>query len=236
MNLIDKHKIRIIVFLVTLLILNTNSSKVLADEGYLIVRVVDVDYPPLVYIFTDGHYTGFEFLFHIEIENPTQSVINVTYSCSPTPFPHLRAKLEDNSLDATISTQYEWLYPKNLTIPPGIEKRYHYSSIIILNYENDHLPLGEYELWFDYTNCSYSYVPVITQSMFIYVTENSTIFFYEYNNETEIVSTIQNTEATNFNLVFPIIPFLIVIVLYRRITKKKGCKNIHQIIQRYLIL
>jgi hypothetical protein len=196
-----KQRIKSVLMISLTMLLLFGKPEALAEGEYLIVRVVDVDYPPSAYIFTDGNYTGFTFRFYLEEENPSQSIINITYSCSPTPFPHLRANLEDKNLDTVMSTQYEWGGWQNYSKPPGITERSHPSSIIVFDYQKNHLPLGEYEIWFDYTNCSYTYVPVITYSLIITVTKESTTYFFEYNNETKIDYTSPTIESSYFSLV-----------------------------------
>ncbi len=222
MTVVNKQKVKTILLISTVLLLMGNKQEVIAEEEYLIVRIVDAEYPPSVYVFTGWNYTGFSLRFYMEVENPTQSEINITYWCSPLPFPHLRTNLENESLEATISTQYEWSYPQNYSMPPGIEQRSHPAAIIIFNYEETQLPLGEYEIWYDYTDCSYTYVPVITQSMFIYVTEDSISYFFEYNNETKVVSTTQFTDTTNqftdtanLVLIYFITPYIVNAILNR---------------------
>ena len=193
----------------------------MAEDQYLIVRIVDADFPPSVTIFTDGNYTGFSLRFYMEIENPTSSNIDITYWCSPLPYPHLKANLENQSLETTITSIIEPLAPKNYSMPPGIEERSHPSAIIVFDYEEGQLPLGEYEIWYDYTDCSYTHVPVITYSMFINVTEDKISYFYEYNNETRVVSTVQFTDETNFGIVYVTIQSLIILSLSNSLRRKK---------------
>ncbi|MCG3217076.1 MAG: hypothetical protein KAS63_10145 [Candidatus Heimdallarchaeota archaeon] len=183
-----------------------------AEDEYLIVRIVDADYPPSVKVQEDKHRTTFTFFIDYQTENPTSSPINVTYVCGPYPFPYLRTNLRDKSLKATHIFSVQW--PAGETsIQPGFRNDSQYLSFRVENYVNESLPLGTYELWFDYTNCSSSPVPVVTEKMYIDVTETSVTYYFDYNNESRVVSSLQQTDYIESLF---IICLLLVVKVYSR--------------------
>ncbi|MHA1397677.1 MAG: hypothetical protein ACTSSF_08230 [Candidatus Heimdallarchaeaceae archaeon] len=194
--------------------------QIYAEEEHLIVRIIDAEYPPDILMFNDSYQTLFEFRVQLQIENPTQSIIQGVYVCSPFPFPHLKANLENSSLNIELDVLFEWPIG-NFSIPPGTENRSAYLDFWISPYQNQHLPTGEYEIWFDFTNCSYVPVPVITKKMFIYVTEINVTYLFEYNNELRVV--FPKPQETDYN-VAALATFILLVVLrykvYMRLKKK----------------
>ena len=189
-----------------------------AEDEYLIVRIVDADYPPSVKVQEDKHRTTFTFFIDYQTENPTSSPINVTYVCGPYPFPYLRTNLRDKSLKATHIFSVQW--PAGETsIQPGFRNDSQYLSFRVENYVNESLPLGTYEIWFDYTNCSSSPVPVVTEKMYIDVTENSITYYFDYNNETRVVSSLQQTSSYSLSILGSF--FLVLAVIINRKNKKR---------------
>ncbi|NPD87574.1 MAG: hypothetical protein HGN29_02555 [Asgard group archaeon] len=194
-----------------------------AEEEYLIVRVLDAEYPPRVRASEQGDYTLFSFTLQIQIENPTQSVIQGPYVCSPIPFPRLQTNLENKSLEVSATMVLEGTVG-NLSIQPGNRNESKYFGIHVENYVNESLPLGVYELWFDFTNCSYVPVPVVTEKMFIFVTPSNITYYFEYNDETRVVS--PSLQETNFS-VSVFISFFIVVAIKLNLSNRfrKDMKN-----------
>ena len=215
-----KLSICLLFSILLLVFLSPSPMQINAEEDYLIVRVVDADYPPSVKVQEDKHRTTFTFFIDYQTENPTSSPINVTYVCGPYPFPYLRTNLRDKSLKATHIFSVQW--PAGETsIQPGFRNDSQYLSFRVENYVNESLPLGTYEMWFDYTNCSSSPVPVITEKMYIDVTETSVTYYFDYNDESRIVSSLQET---NYLSIFFIIPPISIAVSYMRWKQRKGRK------------
>ena len=213
-----KLSICLLFSILLLVFLSPSPMQINAEEDYLIVRVVDADYPPSVKVQEDKHRTTFTFFIDYQTENPTSSPINVTYVCGPYPFPYLRTNLRDKSLKATHIFSVQW--PAGETsIQPGFRNDSQYLSFRVENYVNESLPLGTYEIWFDYTNCSSSPVPVITEKLYLDVTETSVTFYFDYNNETRIVSSL---EKTSHSLPLYIFSSFVIAVLFRRRYQKTG--------------
>lgn len=180
-----------------------------AEDEYLVVRIVDADYPPETYVHKDKDNTGFIINVHYQVENPTSSPIIIPYSCGPYPFPYIRINLRDKSLRVIRHYLIEWVAGET-TLQPGYRNGSYMIYFVIENYVNESLPLGNYKFWFDYTNCSSSPVPVITEKLYLDVTENSVAYYFDYNNETRIVSSLQQT---NYTIFFSSTSFLLLLVL-----------------------
>ncbi|NPD90467.1 MAG: hypothetical protein HGN29_17270, partial [Asgard group archaeon] len=134
--------------------------------------------------------------------NPTSSPITIPYVCSPLPFPYLRTNLRNKSLIVKHEFTFQWPIDE-LTLPPGYYRnRTKYVYFKVEDYLNKSLPLGTYEMWFDYTNCSFSPVPVVIEKMYVDVTETSVTYYFDYNDETRIVSSLQQS-----NYVIPFFVF-----------------------------
>ena len=102
-------KINTVVLFSLFIILMWHYYTILADNDYLIVRIVDADYPPEIYIHEELNFTLFAFTVYYQIENPTQSTIYVDYICSPIPFPWLEANLIDDNITANLGFGVEWV-------------------------------------------------------------------------------------------------------------------------------
>jgi len=187
-----------------------------SGEDYLIVRILDAEYPPRVYISDEGHFTLFDIEMQLQIENPTQSVINGTYVCSPYPFPHLKTNLRNKSIEVSVGVVYEWLVG-SFYILPGIKNETADFGMTIYHYEDEHLPLGEYEIWFDYTNCSYVSVPVITEKMFINVSETNITYIFEFSSETHVFT----VERTNNAIMFIIASYFLLTMVIKLLNYRK---------------
>ena len=192
-------------------------NRTFAEEEYLIIRIVDADYPPETYVHKDKDNTGFIINVHYQVENPTSSPIIIPYSCGPYPFPYIRINLRDKSLRVIRHYLIEWVAGET-TLQPGYRNGSYMIYFVIENYVNESLPLGNYKFWFDYTNCSTSPVPVVTEEMYIDVTETSVTYFFDYNNETRIVSSLQQTYYPESLLVFT---FLFGVNVYKRRNRRK---------------
>jgi len=209
--------------LVTLLV---NKPSVKAEENHLIVSIVDAKYPPLIVTDDINNFTLFSFEFQVQIENPTLSNIQVNYTNSLTPFPCHNISLENETLVVSAYFIIEWVAGSFYISPGTIEKKIH-STIKIDNYVQEYLPEGDYSFWFDYINTCSVLVPVTTEKILVQVSETEIIYFYEYNNQTEIFEqpTPSNTEpiptdqTKSFGLYSIIILFAIVII--RAVPKKK---------------
>ncbi len=181
----NRKKKWLIITLLSISFILHGSVQVQSDEENLVIRVVDASFPPETSIFEDENYSAFGFDISLQIENPTSSDIIVYYACGPYPFPYLEANLVDDSLEAELLFIIEWV-EGSYSITPGIHDDFYRFVIIVDQYVNEYPPLGEYIIWFDYTNCSYVTVPVIIEKMRIYVLESRIVYIYEHNNETEI--------------------------------------------------
>ncbi|MCG3220197.1 MAG: hypothetical protein H7641_02355 [Candidatus Heimdallarchaeota archaeon] len=188
------------------------------EEEYLIVRIVDAEYPPRVYIREERNYTGYTFTVVYQIENPTSLPITIPYVCGPYPFPYLRTNLRDKSLRVFLGFIIEWVAGETI-IQPGFREDSYKFGFEIENYFNESLPLGNYKMWFDFTNCSFSPVPVVTEKMYIDVTETSVTYYFDYNNETRIVYPRQIINGANF---FFISTILSLVLINRVIRKNNG--------------
>ncbi|NPD89560.1 MAG: hypothetical protein HGN29_12645 [Asgard group archaeon] len=190
----------------------------LSAEDHVSVRIIDADYPPKMRVYDEDNYTRFGITLDYQIENPTQESIKITYICAPFPFPRLNINLLNQSL------KVEQLYIIELIagerfISSGIRNDSQAFAFEIFGYTNMSLPQGTYELWLDYTNCSYVSVPVKTDKLIIDVTETSVTYYFDYNNEARIVYPQQLINGANF-LFVPTI--LALIIVYKVKRKKEG--------------
>lgn len=188
-----------------------------AEDDYIIIRVVDANYPPKMRVNEEENYTRFGLDLHYQIENPTQSPVNVTYSCAPYPFPLMNIKLRNKSLEVKQLFIVEWVFGNKL-INPGIRNNSIAIAFEIYGHTNLSLPQGNYEFWLDYTNCSYVLLPVITEKMYIDVTETNITYYFDYNDESRVVSSLQQTYYPESLLVFT---FLFGVNVYRRRNRRK---------------
>ena len=109
--------------------------------------------PPTAGIRESRNYTIYIIDLVYQVENPTSDTIPVDYVCGPYPFPYLRTNLENKSIDISLGFLIEWVEGSSV-IPPGIRNNTFPFAIIIEDYKEETLPVGEYSLWSDYTNCS----------------------------------------------------------------------------------
>ncbi|NPD89586.1 MAG: hypothetical protein HGN29_12775 [Asgard group archaeon] len=189
------------------------SVKISAAEDYLIVRVVDASFPPLMGVDEKRNYTLFGFTVDYQIENPTQSWITIDFVCAPYPFPRLKTNLVNKTLEVYQAFSVEWVMGQH-TFRPGIKKETYNFYFEIWYHLNKSLPLGRYELWFDYTNCSTCPVPVVTEKLIIDVSETTIIYFFEYNNDTRVVSPTQTIEVADFEIPFYVFSLLFLVRAY----------------------
>ncbi len=206
--------------MILLVFLSPRLTPASTEEDYLIVRIVGAKYPPSVALHKDDNSTSFQFDLKFQTINPTSSEITIPFVCTPLPFPYLRVNLRDKSLEVKLRFWVQWI-AGDITIPPGFRNQSYSLSFEVFDYVNRSLPLGTYEMWFDYTNCSTSPVPVVTEEMYIDVTETSVTYFFDYNNESRIVSSLQET---NYLSIFFIIPPISIAVSYMRWKQRKGRK------------
>ncbi|NPD90308.1 MAG: hypothetical protein HGN29_16470 [Asgard group archaeon] len=201
---------------ITLLILSITlcpSVKISAAEDYLIVSVVDASFPPSMSVKEQWNFTRFGFAIDYKIENPTQSDIIIDYVCAPFPFPRLKTNLVNQTLEVYQFFIVEWVMGQ-YTIRPGIRYETYPCYFEIYYHLNKSLPLGRYEWWFDYTNCSTCPVPVVTEKLIIQVTETTISYFFEYNNETRVVSPTQTIEVADFELPLYVFSLLFLVRAY----------------------
>ena len=210
-----------LLFMILLLaFLSPRPLQISAEEDYLIVRIVNAKYPPLVAFNKDDNSTSFQFDLKFQTINPSSSEITIPFVCTPLPFPYLRVNLRDKSLKVLLRFWVQWI-DGDVTIPPGFRNQSYSLSFEVFDYVNRSLPLGTYEMWFDYTNCSSSPVPVITEKLYLDVTENSVAYYFDYNNETRIVSSLQQT---NYTIFFSSTSFLLLLVLCKGWNRRKALK------------
>ena len=205
------------------------NQEVIAEEDHLIVRVVAADYP--VDSRVNSASSSFELSVSLEIENPFPSSARVDYECSLFPFPCMEVNLVNEELNCTPFLIIEW--DSGVTyIPTGITEEDALVAFTISGYRNTQLPMGEYRFWFNYTACCTVSVPVICQAIIIKVSEMNISYAYEYNNQTDIVTTFENitnpssTETTagfRIKVLTLLIPLLTIIkCLNHKKRKEKG--------------
>ncbi len=208
----------------------TGSLQVFSYEEYLVVSVLDANYPPVYIINSVNHFTFVQFEIQIQIENPTQFNIRVNYTCSLIPFPCFLVNFENKSLYAIPALFIEWV-AGSYNVPSGLSTKISYITFYIHNYEKEILPLGNYTFWFDYINCCSVPVPVITEKLNIQVARSTITYFYEYNNETVVFDTptptptfSQTTQTNQASYVFSSIStfiFFMIVILKSYKRKKK---------------
>ncbi len=201
----------IIISLITLIVVPAEMESL---EESLIVSIIDATYPPLARESDDTNETYFQIDLVYQVENPTGHDVPVDYVCGPYPFPYLRTNLENKNIVVYHGFVIEWVSGISVK-PPGIYNKTYPFLIIVKDYNEETLPVGEYSLWFDFTNCSTVPVPVITEQLIITVTENNITYFFEYNNREEFYPfEAINYGISSFGLIF------IGVVLY--LWKKKS--------------
>jgi len=221
----ENQKFKTMILLFVFLLLLGNGQQVLADSDQMIVRVVDAEFPYIYGISPEANNTIYEFNIDLEFENLTNSTITEEFICGPHPYPQMEAILVDESISAQVLVNHEWVAGE-YSYPPGISYKTTYFGMIVENYENPRFPLGEYRIWYNFTYCSSIQVPVISQALIIKVTELNITYTYEYNNQTEIVSSTDPsswipTNTTN-GLIFEMLVMLVpIIILVRYNTKQK---------------
>ncbi len=166
----------------------------------------------------EENFTRFTAIIYYQTVNPTSSAINVDYTCAPLPFPYMRANLRDKSLKVRLKFYVQWIAGDTIILPSTRNASYSL-SFEILDYINKSLPLGTYEMWFDYTNCSVSPVPVVTERLYIDVTETNITYYFDYNNETRVVSSLQQTSSFSFSILGSFFVVLVAII-YRKYKKR----------------
>lgn len=186
----EKRKIMTIIHICITLFLLGYNQEVIAEEDFLIVRVVAADYP--VDSRVDSDFSSFELSVSLEIENPFPSSVRVDYECAPCPFPYMEINLVNEELNWTPLLIIEGASGVTY-IPTGITEEDALVAFKISGYRNTQLPLGEYRFWWNYTACCTVSVPVICQAIIIKVSEVNISYTYEYNNQTDIVTTFENT-------------------------------------------
>ena len=211
--------IRIKIWKIVLLLLISSvlfvPIKTHAEEVYLISRIIEAKYPPNIYVHKDRGYTGFLFVLEHQTENPSSTPITIPYICTPYLFPYLRTNLLNKNLTVNHIFFFQWPISE-LTIPPNyILNRTESIYLHIDDYYNKSLPLGIYEMWFDFTNCSNSPVPVVVEKLYIDVTETSITYYFDYNNTNHIVSSLEETAYTT-----TIFISLSILVILRYVSRK----------------
>ncbi|MCG3220199.1 MAG: hypothetical protein H7641_02365 [Candidatus Heimdallarchaeota archaeon] len=191
-----------------------------ADEDYLIIRMTDAEYPPRI-----GEWSKKSSILTLEVdyqwENPTQNNIIVTAHCGPVFFPQVNITFVDKTLFARPLAVIEYVYMGDIEFKPGIRDRSKLIQFEIVNYVNDSIPLGRYILWFDFTNCSYTAVPVVTEKFIMDVTDENITYTFEYNNETRIVSPKVTLKASSISVSL-ISSFYVIIVLIHILNARRS--------------
>ena len=154
-------------------------------EDSLIVSVIDANYPPHVGTKEDWDFAIYGIDLVYQVENPTDEDVRVDTWCSPFPFPHLSVNLENESIVAYVVMVREWPLG-TYYINPGIKNDTFHFEIWVEDYKEETLPIGDYSLWFDYTNCSIVSIPVIVEKLIISVTEDNVTYFFEHDNREDI--------------------------------------------------
>jgi hypothetical protein len=194
--------------------------KTSSADNNLIVRVVDASFPPSMNVDEQWNLTLFGFDINYQIENPTQSSIIIDYVCAPYPFPRLKTNLVNKSLEVYQFFIVEWVMGQSI-VHPGIRYETYPCYFEIYYHLNNSLPLGRYEWWFDYTNCSTCPILVVTKKLIIQVTETNIAYFFEYNNETRVVSPVQTIEVAGFEIPFYVFSFLLLVQEYVKRKRRK---------------
>ena len=188
--------------------------KACAEGEYLIVRIVDAEYPPTINVLKEQRITHYSFNIDYQIENPTQSNITIFHNCSILPIPNLEANLKDKSLKVEKLIGYHCHAYKEVMYP-GIKNLSSKVEFIVTPYTKENLPKGEYKIWMDYVNSS-TPVPVIKEKLIINVSSTKITYLLEYNGETQEVESLRKKYYSIFIFFIPII--LMVIIL--RMKKK----------------
>jgi hypothetical protein len=220
----DRRKLRNIILISTVLLVLGNSQGIMAEEDYLIVRIVKADYPPDIYVDEEYNLTFFAFTVYYEIENPTQSTIYMDYICSPIPFPWLETNLVNKNISASIGLGVEWV-GGTYGYSPGIHEGNYDFTIEFEPYASEILPQGEYFLWFNFTDCCSVNVPVAVEKMHINSLENQIIYTYYHDNSTEVFDYPKPTNTTNeTSTMNMVVPFFLAILLVRKRRKLRLTK------------
>lgn len=168
-------------------------------EEALIISVIDANYPPHVGTKDDWDFAIYGIDLVYQVENPTEEDVIVDTWCSPVPFPHLSVNLENESIVAYVVMVREWPVAQYY-IHPGIRNDTFHFEIWVEDYKEETLPIGEYSLWFDYTNCNTVPIPVIAEKLIISVTEDNATYFFEHDNR-EDVYTFETTHSGLYGLI-----------------------------------
>ncbi|NPD88189.1 MAG: hypothetical protein HGN29_05680 [Asgard group archaeon] len=212
-NMRVNRKIKMKIMLSLLFFLIMSPLQLCAEDEYLVISVIDASFPPRFRIYEELNFTRFSFDIDYQVNNPTHSDVVITFICTPFPFPRLKVNLENKTLLVLQAFIIE-PFPGEYILSPGIWYESYLFSFEIDNYLNESPPLGEYEMWFDYTNCSTCPVPVVTEKLIIDVTETNIIYFFENNNETRVVSPTQTIEVADFELPFYVFSLLLLVRVY----------------------
>lgn len=184
-----------VVLVISLLSLISIPAAIDSLDESLIVSIIDANYPPFASIHEDDDVTFYGIDLVYQVENPTDNDVRVDTWCSPFPFPHLSTNLENESIVIYCVMVLEWPVG-TYYIPPGIRNDTFYFEILAENYLEETLPIGEYSLWFDYTNCSIVPIPVIVEKLIINITENNVTYFFEHDNREDVYT----LETTNYGI------------------------------------
>ena len=174
-----------IVIFVSLISLISIPAAMDSLDEFLIVSIIDADYPPFAGIREGRDFAIYEIELVHQVENPNDNGVRVDYLCAPNPFPYLRTNLENKCIVVGLAAVIEWI-AGSWIIPPGITNDTYPFDIIVEDYAEETLPVGEYSLWFDYTNCSIVPLPVIVEKLIITVTEDNITCFFEHDNREDV--------------------------------------------------
>ncbi|MHA2308702.1 MAG: hypothetical protein ACXABJ_05455 [Candidatus Heimdallarchaeaceae archaeon] len=199
----------VILFLTSLFI--SKPIEISAEENYLITRIIDAEFPPTIKVVEKTSVTGFSFNIDYQVVNPTQSNITISMGCDLYPYPHLDVNLKDKSLEVGLLVNYNWIVWQT-DIPPGVWNDSYKFEFIVKEYVKAKLPKGNYTIWFDFTNCSFCPVPVITEKLVISVSSTKITYSFEYNNGTIEVESLRKKYYSVFIL---FIPIMISVIIFR---------------------
>ena len=197
-----------------------------AEEDYLIIRIIDAEFPPEMNVIKKKSFTYFSFNIDYQIENPTQSNFTIFHKCSILPFPHLEDNLKDKSLKVERLIGYHChIYTE--VMYPGIKNLSCKVEFIVTPYTKENLPKGEYEIWLDYVNSS-TPVQVIKEKLIINVSSTKITYLFEYNSEIREVESLRKKYYSVFIL---FIPILLLVIIFRmkkkyKINRRKRIKKL----------
>ena len=213
-------------------LLEPSKNELDEDVNYLITRIIDVTYPIFNRSYPDDHYSIFESLFTLEVENPTNSGIACDYWGAPYPFPLFDCWLQDDNISVEYGCIIEWVDGYFHYKPGEIRQRQVYVAFWFYNYVSKELPIGWFTFWFDFVAISWVSVPVITYGMTIFSLEDRIRYYYEYDDHTEEYlkplpkptqsTTPLTTEDVSVSLVDSVFIVMLMVFLLRK--KRKSFK------------